>query len=82
MRTCLGTQIQILTFGDSTAVVLIMDLYTRSGKSKKGQNGPQEKNIQVAVRCRFGHKVYKRTHTSLVSLARPFSAEVDPIGHD
>ena len=24
----------------------------KGGKTRKGQNGPQEKNIQVVVRCR------------------------------
>ena len=30
-----------------------MDL--RSGRPKKGHNSPQEKNIQVVVRCRLVH---------------------------
>ena len=28
------------------------DMEFKGGKTRKGQNGPQEKNIQVVVRCR------------------------------
>ena len=32
------------------SVQLAMDF--KGGRTRKGQNGPQEKNIQVVVRCR------------------------------